>query len=149
MQRERQLVSRRRAVEGDRPFLEEVHVAALGPVALVGYGWVAERLREQFHREVELANCEVILVDSLRAGYVSIEDRGAFWYIDAIAIAPKYQRKGVGSAALRDLLVQTGRVPVRLSVLLVNRARPLYRRLGFTVIASDGRRELMEYRPPR
>jgi ribosomal protein S18 acetylase RimI-like enzyme len=147
VQRERQLVSRRRAVEADRAFLEDVHVAALGPVALVGYGWVAERLRKQFHREVTLENCEIILVDSMRAGYLSIEDRGAFWYIDAIAIAPKYQRKGVGSATLRDLLAETGRVPVRLSVLLVNRARPLYQRLGFVVIATDGRRELMEYRP--
>jgi len=146
VQRERQLVSRRPAVETDRAFLEDVHVAALGPVALVGYGWVAERLRKQFHSEVAIENCEVILVDSMRAGYISIEDRGAFWYIDAIAIAPKYQRKGVGSAALQDLLVQTGRVPVRLSVLLVNRARSLYRRLGFVVIGTDGRRELMEYR---
>ena len=121
-------------------------MAALGPVALVGYGWVAERLRKQFHREVTLENCEIILVDSMRAGYLSVEDRGAFWYIDAIAIAPKYQRKGVGGAALEDLLAQTGRVPVRLSVLLVNRARSLYRRLGFVVIGTDGRRELMEYR---
>jgi len=148
VQRERQLISRRRAVESDRLFLEDVHVSALGPVALVGYGWVAERLRQQFHREIELANCEIIEVDARRAGYISIEDRGAFWYIDAIALAPKYQRKGVGSAALRDLLTSTGRVPVRLSVLLVNRARTLYHRLGFVVIGNDGRRELMEYRAP-
>ncbi|MEJ7598366.1 MAG: GNAT family N-acetyltransferase [Kofleriaceae bacterium] len=147
MQRQRQLISRRRAIESDRGFLEDVHVAALGPVVLVGYGWVAERLRAQFHREIDLANCEVILVDALRAGYLSIEDRGSHWYIDAIAIAPKYQRKGVGAAALSDVLATTGRVPVRLSVLVVNRARALYRRLGFEVIRTDGQRELMEFRP--
>src|SRR5262245_35733637 len=94
-------IERRRAVAADRQFLEDVHVAALGPVALVGYGWPAITLREQFRAEIDLSSCYVIGVDGARAGYLSIEDRGGYWYIDAIAIAPKYQRKGVGTRVLR------------------------------------------------
>ncbi len=142
------VIERRRADDHDRFFIEDVHVKALGPIALVGYGWTAQRLLAQFHTEVRLANCEVIEVDGRDAGYVSIENRSAYWYIDAFAIAPNFQRKGVGTQALREILVEAGRLPVRLSVLKINRARSLYSRLGFRVIGGDARRELMEWRRP-
>ena len=139
----------RRAAERDRPWLEDVHVAALGPIVLVGYGWTAERLRAQFRREVAVANCFVISVadgaERADAGYVSIEDRGAYWYIDAFAIAPNFQRRGIGEGTLRVVLEDAGTRPVRLSVLKTNRARSLYLRLGFRVIAGDTHREQMQW----
>jgi ribosomal protein S18 acetylase RimI-like enzyme len=154
MRRDRQLkqridpraVLRRPATPWDQDFLEEAHVAALGPVALVGYGWTAERLRSQFHREVDPDNCWVISADGVRAGYVSIEDKGGHWYIDAIAILPKHQRRGIGEATLRDVMLEAGIRPIRLSVLLTNPARSLYLRIGFRVVGKDPMRELMEWR---
>lgn len=119
---------------------------ALGPTALVGYGWTEERLRKQFHREVSLDHCWVIVAEGIRAGYLSIERKDGHWYIDAIAVVPNFQRRGVGEAALRDTMIEAGRTPIRLSVLLTNRARGLYRRLGFRVIGGDRQRELMEWR---
>jgi ribosomal protein S18 acetylase RimI-like enzyme len=139
-------VLRRPATPWDRDFLEDAHIRALGPVALVGYGWTAERLRAQFHKEISLANCWVISAEGVKAGYVSIEDRRTYWYIDAIAIVPNYQRRGVGAAAIRDVMLEAGRIPIRLQVLLTNPARALYRRLGFRVIGGDKLRELMEWR---
>ena len=139
-------VQRRPANNRDRAFLEDVHVAALGPLALVGYGWPAFRLRDQFHKEIDLTSCHLIVVDNIAAGYISVEDRGDFWYIDAIAIAPKFQRKGIGTAALRSVLDEAGAIPVRLNVLHVNRARSLYERLGFRTIQRDDRRQIMEWR---
>lgn len=139
-------VQRRPALPADVPFLEEVHVAALGPLVLVGYGWPAMRLRDQFYKEIDVANCYVILVDGVAAGYVSIEDKGEYWYIDAIAIAPRYQKRGVGTATLAAVLAEAGRLPVRLNVLHVNRAKALYERLGFRTIMQDARRQVMEWR---
>jgi ribosomal protein S18 acetylase RimI-like enzyme len=139
-------VDRRPATRADAAFIEEAHVAALGPVALVGYGWTKEQLRAQFHREVALATCEVICVDGHDAGYISTIDRGRWWYIDAFAILPNYQRAGVGGAALRGLLDEAGPRPVRLNVLHTNPARALYLRLGFRVVASDRARSLLEWR---
>lgn len=139
-------VERRRAMPSDLPFLEEVHVAALGPVALVGYGWPAFKLLAQFRAEIDLATCHVILVDGRRAGYVSIQDRDSYWYIDAIAIGRRYQGKGIGTLVLRDVLAEAGIRPVRLNVLRVNRARFLYERLGFRVIRHDDQRQVMEWR---
>ncbi len=136
----------RRARDEDRAFLVEVHVRALGPVALVGYGWPAFRLERQFEREIEVANCHVIVVDDVDAGYISVEDKGEHWYIDAIAIAPNYQKKGVGTAALEAILAAAGTLPVRLNVLHVNRAKALYERLGFRTILRDERRQIMEWR---
>jgi len=137
-------VLRRPATRWDHAFLEEAHVAALGPVALVGYGWTAERLRSQFHREISLDHCWVISAEGSRAGYVSIEDKSSHWYIDAIAIVPRFQRRGVGGAVMQGVLAEAR--CVRLTVLLVNRARSLYQRLGFRVISGDRQRELMEWR---
>lgn len=142
-------MQRRRAIHEDLPFLEEVHVAALGPVALVGYGWPASRLREQFHTEIDVSTCHVISVDGRNAGYISIEDRDTLWYIDAIALARRYQGQGIGSLVLRDVLAEAGRRPVRLNVLHVNRARLLYERLGFRVLRRDELRQIMEWRPER
>ena len=138
-------VVRRRALERDRAFLEQAHLAALGPVALVGYGWTKQRLQSQFLEEVRLKNCEVIVVDGSDAGYISTEDRRTHWYVDAFAIVPNYQRRGIGAAALRGLLADAGARPVRLSVLRTNPARSLYTRLGFRVIGGDRLREFMEW----
>jgi len=142
-------IERRRATQSDLPFLEEVHVAALGPVALVGYGWPACKLREQFRSEIDVATCHVIVVDGRRAGYISIEDRESLWYIDAIAIARRHQGKGIGTLVLRDVLSEAGARPVRLNVLHVNRARLLYERLGFRVIRRDDQRQIMEWNAPQ
>lgn len=141
-------IERRRALREDAAFIEDVHVEALGPVALIGYGWPAVTLREQFRSEIDVATCHVISVDGRRAGYISIEDRDTFWYIDAIAIARRYQNKGIGTLVLRDVLAEAGARPVRLNVLLVNRARALYDRLGFRVIRRDEQRQIMEWRAP-
>jgi ribosomal protein S18 acetylase RimI-like enzyme len=162
-------VARRRAEEADRALLEDAHLAALGPVALIGYGWTKERLRTQFHAEVVLAQCQVISAGLLRemtnggdmedtsgsraghvdwrdVGYISIEDRVTSWYIDAFAILPRYQRLGIGAATMRSVLGAADGRTVRLSVLRTNPARSLYLRLGFVTIAGDRLREQMEWR---
>jgi ribosomal protein S18 acetylase RimI-like enzyme len=141
-------VELRRAQRADLPFLEDVHVEALGTVALIGYGWPAVTLREQFRSEIEIATCHVISVDARRAGYISVEDRDSYWYIDAIAIARRYQGKGIGTIVLRNVLAEAGTRPVRLNVLHVNRACALYARLGFRVIRRDEHRQIMEWRLP-
>jgi ribosomal protein S18 acetylase RimI-like enzyme len=142
-------VERRRALRTERSFIEEVHVEAMGPVALVGYGWPAIKLREQFRSEIDIANCYVITVDGICVGYISIEDRDSFWYIDAIAMKRKYQGKGFGTLVLRDVLAEAGSRPVRLNVLHVNPARRLYERLGFRAIRRDEQRQIMEWRASR
>jgi ribosomal protein S18 acetylase RimI-like enzyme len=145
---DRQLaVALRAARLTDRELIEEIHLAALGPIALVGYGWPKERLRRQFHAEVDLATCHLLVVDGRAAGYISILDRGGWWYIDAFAILPKFQRRGVGSTALRHVLDAAGAKPVRLSVLHTNRARGLYLRHGFAEVGRDPLRAVLEWRP--
>lgn len=135
-----------RATPRDRDFLEEAHLAALGPIALVGYGWTKERLRVQFRAEVALANCRIIRVGGRDAGYISVIEGRSQRYIDAFAILPNYQRHGIGGAVMRSVLAETDDRPLRLSVLRTNRARELYLRLGFRVIAIDRVREVMEWR---
>jgi len=70
-----------------------------------------------------------------------------------IQIMPAYQRQGVGTTVIRDILAKASRkgLPTTLWVMKVNPARELYERLGFEVAeetpthyrmeAADGRHE--------
>lgn len=141
-------VRRRPATAADRPFLEDVHVAALGPIALVAYGWTADRTALHFRTAIPLAQCHVILADGLPVGYFALEDRVSSWYLAAIAIAPRYQGGGLGARVLRALQIDADGLPIRLSVVHTNRARALYQRLGFLVVERDARRSVLEWREP-
>ena len=59
------------------------------------------------------------------AGYVRLRD---------LFLTPEYQGRGIGSRLVNEELAKARRLgkPLRLRVLKDNRARALYRRLGFT-----------------
>lgn len=74
------------------------------------------------------------------------EDR----YID-LALLPEYQKLGIGTRIIEDLLEETARagLPARLHVLKSNRAAELYERLGFSTVGDDGVNYIMVWsRPP-
>jgi ribosomal protein S18 acetylase RimI-like enzyme len=74
------------------------------------------------------------------------EDR----YID-LALLPEYQKLGIGTRIIEDLLEETARagLPARLHVLKSNRAAELYERLGFSTVDDDGVNYIMVWsRPP-
>lgn len=140
-------IVRRRATMADRSFLEATHVAALGAVAFAADGWDAAKLRDAFRADLELSVCDVIVAGGTDVGYLALEDHDDFWFIDIIAIAPAFQRCGIGSAVLRGVMRDAGALPVQLTVLHVNPlARALYERLGFRSIGTEAIRERLEWR---
>jgi ribosomal protein S18 acetylase RimI-like enzyme len=78
----------------------------------------------------------IIRVDGHDAGRLEVERCDRELYLCGIEIAPEYQRKGLGTAVIRDLAAeaQAARMPLRLQVLKVNPAQNLYNRLGFRVV---------------
>ncbi len=139
MRRRGQLIARRPATEADLGFLEATHVAALA--ALV------PEARQAFHDELQLELTDVISADGTDVGYLVLEDHGDRWWIEMIAIAPAHQDQGIGTEVL-EAVIADAPVPVQLSVLRRNpRARALYERLGFAVIAEDDTRLRMSTRP--
>jgi len=66
-----------------------------------------------------------------------------------ISLLPAARGSGFGSTLLAHLLDTAGRAGKRLSIHVekMNRARRLYERLGFVVVADVGVYDLMEWRP--
>jgi ribosomal protein S18 acetylase RimI-like enzyme len=89
----------------------------------------------------------VIVVDGVRAGILAVEDRPFEIFLSKIFLLPTFQRRGIGSLLIRELIesAEASRKPMRLRVLRVNPARFLYERLGFHVTHSTPDHEYMEY----
>jgi GNAT superfamily N-acetyltransferase len=66
-----------------------------------------------------------------------------------ISLLPAARGGGIGGTLLEHLLAEARRVGKRLSIHVekMNRARHLYERLGFVVVADVGVYDLMEWRP--
>jgi ribosomal protein S18 acetylase RimI-like enzyme len=94
-------------------------------------------------RVVELALAQkgtsIIVVDALDAGWLQVDESPDSIYLGQLYLAPSFQNCGVGTAivgSLRDKARQAGKA-LMLDVMKNNRARTLYRRLGFLVIGES------------
>ncbi len=136
-------------MHADAGFLETLDRLALFTYASAAFGWDEAEMARRFRAELDSTAREVVVVDGHDVGSIVVEDHGDHWVLDYIAILPEYQRRGIGTVLVRELLeraAEAGRV-VRLNVLRVNPARELYERLGFHVFGSDEHRWHMEWTP--
>lgn len=80
------------------------------------------------------------MVDRRAAGVVDAQLDQSVFYIGRISITPELQNRGLGTELLNRLLDRAraqGARAVELHVLELNRARALYERLGFRVVAEE------------
>ena len=92
---------------------------------------------------VELALAQegtsIIVIDALDAGWLQVGESPDSVYLGQLYLAASFQNCGVGTAivrSLRDQARQAGKA-LTLDVMKNNRARTLYRRLGFQVIGES------------
>ena len=128
------ILERRPATSSDTEFARTTHHAAYRDVVSRQFGAWDEALQDRLFEEKWRPNqFEIVLCDGNSCGFLSIEDRPDHISVSEIAIAPQFQRRGIGSR-LFNKEMQRGREaksPLRLQVLRENRAIELYRRLGF------------------
>ncbi|MGK2880860.1 MAG: GNAT family N-acetyltransferase, partial [Mycobacterium sp.] len=133
-------ITLRAATGGDFEFIFELHKATLGPYVDQVWGWDDDDQRAYLSRTVDLATTQVIVVDGIDAGRLNLADQDGDVYVGLIEVAAGFQRQGIGTRILRDVLDEAfnaGR-GVRLSVLKVNTgAHRLYQRLGFVEHPAD------------
>ncbi|MGW7684063.1 N-acetyltransferase family protein [Kribbella sp. NPDC054772] len=132
----------RPATSADGEFLYDLHRRTLGDVIEATWGPWDDAVQRQFHRNwFRPETIEIVLVDGRRAGMLqAAPDADGTYYISRIEIAPEAQGRGVGTTLLRRLVErarESGAAAVELHVLQLNRARELYERLGFQVIAEE------------
>jgi ribosomal protein S18 acetylase RimI-like enzyme len=102
-------------------------------------------LRERWNdREVR-----IITSDGTDVGWMQSSTRDGALYLEQIFIDAAFQRRGIGTGIINDLIgraTQAGQ-PVMLGVVKTNPARHLYERLGFRVTHEDDRKFYMRREP--
>lgn len=145
----------RRATSADREYCFRLHKAAMGACVAAVWGW-DEQVQRDFHDRVfRPGKWRIITADGADAGMLDVERGPAEIYLARIEIHPDHQGLGIGSRLIRGLMDEArgqGR-DFTLDVLVVNeRARALYRRLGLHEVARHGENDIkirMSTAPPR
>jgi GNAT superfamily N-acetyltransferase len=113
--------------------------------------WDADMQRRRSDESFDAATYSLIVVDRVWAGILAVEDRPAEIFVSKIFLLPRFQRRGIGSTLIGQLIERADSAgkPLRLRVLIVNPARSLYERLGFVITRSTPEHHYMEYRASR
>jgi ribosomal protein S18 acetylase RimI-like enzyme len=92
---------------------------------------------------------EIVADDGEDVGWLVVARTEEAIQLVDIAVLPERRCAGTGSALLRGLIEESeqSHKPIRLHVLLTNRARQLYDRFGFVRIGGDEINDLMERIP--
>ena len=84
-------------------------------------------------------HAKIILLQEQRIGLLKVAKNKTEIKIHQIQIAPNYQNKGIGKQIIQSILqdASANKIPVKLSVLKVNKAQTLYENLGFVIYDED------------
>lgn len=138
----------RRVTESDYEFLYRLKVACLKGYITATWGWDEAYQRAHFKKNFSPERSQIIVMEGVDVGELSVQIEEDEISILGIFIRPGFQRRGLGTDIILDLLkrAQDREAPVRLQVLKVNPARRLYERLGFTIEKSTETHYLMVFR---
>jgi GNAT superfamily N-acetyltransferase len=139
----------RKANEDDIELVIELHRTTLKEYVEVIWGWDEELQQKLIRERFNPASLQVIQVTSIDIGVLNVEKRKEEWHLANIQLQPEFQKKGLGTQILTDLISKAdqNRVPLTLSVLAPNPARLLYERLGFVTFEQDEKRFHMRRKP--
>lgn len=138
-------ISLRQATADDRPFVERIYFETQRYLIDELFGWKGEAIeRASFAEFYDEVNTSIVVVDWKDAGWLTVQ-RGADLHVESIYLAPGYQRRGIGSKLLRDLISEADAAArsIRIETAKINPARILYERLGFVVVSEDGHKVFM------
>ncbi|MEX2365743.1 MAG: GNAT family N-acetyltransferase [Pseudohongiellaceae bacterium] len=96
----------------------------------------------------ELDSYELV-INASRVGLLCINHDENAYYIRELQIDPRWQRQGLGTAAIRyakDIALQSSIPLLRLRVFCINPAIALYGRMGFRICKTEGDTHYMERR---
>jgi GNAT superfamily N-acetyltransferase len=93
--------------------------------------------------------CRIVMVGSVAAGLLFVRHEPSELVLGRIYLMPDYQRSGIGTHLLRELLATAEREgkPLRLRALVNNPVRRLYERMGFRLTHSTDHHHHFEYVP--
>lgn len=131
----------RPATEADRPFLSWLEEACMREYAVELWG--AWRPRPPDERMLD--GCRIIVEGEESIGCMTTIAHPDYIWVDQLYISPRFQRKGIGSTALRMILSEAAAmgVSVRLSVIATNPAIDFYLSHGLRIHEETSERRIM------
>ena len=142
-------ITLRPATEADRAFSWAVKEAALRPYVEAVWGWDEDEQRAFHRRDWETAPPDIILQDGAPVGTIAVHREVCAercWHFGEFYILPEFQRRGLGTRVLLDLIRESASAGcgLRLEVIKINPAKRLYDRHGFRVTEETATHFLME-----
>jgi ribosomal protein S18 acetylase RimI-like enzyme len=140
----------RKAKTSDSEFAYNTKKAAFKEYVEKAGGWDEEEQRTLHDRRFASQDYQVIQVDNIDVGYMSVVRQPDCMKLYQMFILPEHQNKGIGVACMKQIIKDAGtlELPVRLQVLKVNNgAISFYERLKFERTGEDDTHIMME-RPP-
>ena len=129
-----------RAVARDQRWLDQLRRTVYRELFIATFGKWDERRHARHTRECwDRGHISIIQVDGERVGMIQILDHPHSVEIGEVQIQPAYQRRGIGSRVLSDVISQAHKrgKSVALSVALKNeQAYRFYQRHGFRQISQ-------------
>lgn len=138
----------RPAEHADESLIFESYRLTVGPYIAEAWGWDETYQRKGFWTELPLAGFRIIETGNLFAGALHVVEDDVALHIRMIFLLPGFQRRGIGSALIRDIQEDGRRKgkAVELKVITCNPARHWYEQLGFQ--AGSERDSLLDMRWP-
>ncbi len=143
------MVTLRAALESDREFSRSLHHVCYRDVVEQQFGLWDEELQDGFFADGwKPGESQIVERDGVPVGVFRRTDFADHILIREIQLHPDVQGQGFGSRILSEQMEESRRrrVPIRLQVLRMNRARVLYARLGFLEIGENEYFVFMEWR---
>lgn len=140
----------RPATLDDYDFLFALHRSAMREYIEAIWGWHEGWQAEYFQKKFDPTTTQIIVINGVDAGVLVFEERPDEVYIGLIELLPAYQRRGTGTAIIRQLATDAHRrgLPLALHVLTTNDpAYRLYKHLGFVVAGEEEYRRRMVFAP--
>ena len=140
----------RGATAKDAEFVVDTERETMQGYAMATWGeWRAAEARQRAVENVLAGRTQIIERGGVPIGVLRAVRTAECMNLKQIFIRPAFQRQGLGSALLGQLIgeARVADIPLRLRVLRVNPAQRLYRRLGFTVSRETQEHVYMERTP--
>ena len=105
--------------------------------------------RSNLRASWKAAEVQIIIHDGADIGWMQSSIRDGSLYLEQIFVDPTFQKRGMGTEIISDLIGRATRAkrPVTLGVVKTNPALRLYQRLGFRIAAEDDRKFYMKREP--
>ena len=135
-------LSRRQATESDKAFVREAMRRAYRDVVIHQFGtWDDNHHNRRFDDKWLYGGFEVVELAGESIGAIWTTYEASYVRLRDLFLVPAFQGRGIGSRLMNDELTKARRLgkPLRLRVLKENRARALYRRLGFSDCGETAR----------